>query len=71
MSAHTSALIWVISPSAKNDLFIFYGWDQWFKINIDSKQPTCIYQLRFSRGPCDIFFHDYFYLLKLVNLAQK
>ena len=25
------------------------------KINIYSKQPTCIYQLRFGRGPHDLF----------------
>ena len=26
------------------------------KINIDTKQPTCMYQLRFRRGPHDLFW---------------
>ena len=34
------------------------------KINIVSKQPTCMYQLRFSRGP-----HDLFLGLSLVELV--
>ena len=34
------------------------------KINIDSKEPLCMYQLRFGRGP-----HDLFLGLSLVELV--
>ena len=40
----------------KNVTIFFYGdANSSLKINIDSKQPTCMYQLRFSRGPHDLF----------------
>ena len=35
------------------------------KINFKSKQPTSMYQLRFSRGP-----HDHFQDFHLLNLSK-
>ena len=54
------SLIWVISTGVEKTLKkchnFFYGETNIsLKINIDTKQPTCIYQLRFSRDPHDLF----------------
>ena len=67
---HDMTCIWVILPGAENDSlkmsqFFFYGETNIsLKINIDTKQPTCMYQLRFSRGP-----HDLFWGLSIVKLV--
>ena len=50
----------------KNVIIFFYDETNiLLKINIDSKQPICMYQLRFSRGPHDLFF-GFFLLVELV-----
>ena len=49
----------------KNVTFFFYGETNIsLKINIDTKQPTCMYKLRFSRGP-----HNFCLGLSLVELV--
>ena len=39
----------------KNAIFFYGETNIALKINIDGKQPTCMYQLRFCRGPYDFF----------------
>ena len=52
MSDFTQGREWLL----KNVTSFFYGETSIsVKINIDSKQPTFIYQLRFSRVPNDLF----------------
>ena len=49
----------------KNATIFFYSeTDISLKINIDTKEPTCMYQLRFIRGP-----HDPFWGFSLVELV--
>ena len=59
----------------KNVIILFYGETNIsLKINIDSRQPTFIYQLRFSRGPHDLFYRTFTCwtcLKHLVKLANK
>ena len=56
----------------KNVSIFFYGdTNISLKIKTDSKQPTCIYQLRFSRGLFFRTFTCWTCLKPLVNLANK
>ena len=59
----------------KNVIIFLYGETNIsLKINIDTKQPTFMYQLRFSRGPHDLFFRTFNCWTcqkHLVNLAKK
>ena len=43
----------------KRHNFFLWGYQYFSKINIDTKQPTCMYQLRFSRGPHHLFFRTF------------
>ena len=48
----------------ENVIFFYDETNISLKINIDSIQPICVYQLRFSRGP-----HGLFLGLSLVELV--